>query len=242
MIERMTYLAAAAAAIVSWLITILVADLTDVPILYHASSTEEATGPGGTVSRTTLVLTNLSRSKPILDFVVFAKGRPAQAGGGPDCLVKDEHIFPRGVEWTSAKAAANSRLDVPSLMPGSTLLIGVEQPRGCTAGFSFRLPAEAPADGKVVPVRVVSSGLESFLLRHWLRLIGTLLSLAVFAYALAFVVTCWRAIGTDRREARVKQVADEAEVAEARARKVEADLKRVETERRLAAERRLAPG
>lgn len=251
MIERMTYLAAAAAAIVSWLITVLVTDLTDVPILYHTSSTEDATvadvpAAGVTeatraVSRTTLVLTNLSRSKPIVDFVVFAKGRPIEPGSTLACPVKDEHIYPAGVEWTSIKAAELGRLEVPSLMPGSDLRVGVELPRGCAAGFSFRLPSVPPADGKVEPVRIVSSGLESFLLRHWLPLIGVLLALAGLAYALAFIVTCWRAVTTDRREASIKQFVDEAAVAEAGVRKAKADLRRIETERRLVAERRLAP-
>ncbi|MBX9947306.1 MAG: hypothetical protein K2Y40_24755 [Reyranella sp.] len=242
MIERMTYLAAAAAAIVSWLITILVSDLTDVPILYHTSSTADAAVGGTHVSRTRLVLINLSRSKPVIDFVVFAKGRPTEAGSGLDCLPDDSKIYPSGIEWTSAKSAANGRLEVSSLMPGSSLRIGVEQPRGCTAAFAFAFLSTPSADGKVVPVRVVSAGLESFLLRNWLRLIGALLALAGLTYALAFAITCWRAFGADRSEARVKRIVDEAAVAEAGARKVEADLRRIETERKLMAARRLATG
>ncbi|MBM3644726.1 MAG: hypothetical protein FJX02_10365 [Alphaproteobacteria bacterium] len=156
MIERLTYLCGIAVAVITWAIGQLVADLTSVPVLHMSTKSIHVSAkfPKGATS---LKITNLSRSKQIRDFKVN---------------VFDENTgcsfttLPSGLEWVLDREEPHQLFEVHSLMPGNGLTITVNHVNKtkCNIRFSFRFSGDTG-------VRMISSGVESFLLFNWLYVV-----------------------------------------------------------------------
>jgi hypothetical protein len=224
MIERMVYLAGVAAAVVSWLIAQLVADLTSVATLYQKGETARVEGGKNSISRTTFEIINLSRSQAIKNFTVHVRGQDDR------CSVADQNVFPVGLEWNLIKPVQSGQIEVPSLMPGSSLRIGVEQPANCKPDFTFELDKATGADGKPAAVRIITDSLESLVLFNWLWIIAGLLCAAALVYFVALAIAVLRSLINDRGNPRLKKAQAEAEMAEAEAKKSEAEVRRIDAD------------
>jgi len=168
-VERLTYLCGIAVAIISWAIGQLVVDLTTVPVVYTSTTSSGL--------ETKFEITNLSRAKQITTLTVNVLA-------GPECTTS---IKPGGTEWTLEDGVQGGAIGVPSLMPGSKFFVVVGRRDSCDVRFGVGFKG-------ATAVRMITGGVESFLLFNWLVLIVIL----VVGGVLVFLGSLWKAYQLSR--------------------------------------------
>jgi hypothetical protein len=206
-IERLTYVCGIAVAVIGWAVGLLVADLTETPVLYVSTKSSDAgvvpsgakltdgrscqdlsrtggvpTKPGAALGAPTPVKPGDAATRTVLEFRNLSrKGRikslTITLQSDENCLLQ---LRVEGSEWTRENQLDDCSAVVGSLMPGNKLAITVDHVKACPVNYKFTF-ADAAA------VRTIDAGIESFLLENWLGLLLGLVTIGglIFAIALA---------------------------------------------------------
>jgi hypothetical protein len=180
MLERMTFLLGISVSIIGWLFSYITTDLTSTPVLYHFMSTK--TVGSGTESKlySIIFVENLSRHA-----VVPPVTMTITTSGPKDGCIKGTPL-PEGVLWTKN----DSPPEYDKSDPKHASVIGDD----CDVHVNFSFNDGAPNPSNAA-VRILSGGIEVFIIQNFLNIIVTLVLLFSLVFIVSFVYACvlsWR--------------------------------------------------
>jgi hypothetical protein len=183
-LERLTYLIGICAAIVGWSVNQLSANLSAAKVLVYEVS-ESSAKPGFSTSR--LLLQNVSRTQQLGAVEVHFDG------SRNDCPLELDMrgvgVSPpgdQGPDFSQTKSSVKIPFD--TLAPGSAYEFSATHPAGC------RVACYVKAEPST---RLLSAGLESFLIRSQFQILVAL----TVVFALVFAVTYGMSVTVARRQA-----------------------------------------
>jgi hypothetical protein len=196
MLERMTFLLGISVSIIGWLFSYITTDLTSTPVLYHFMSTK--TVGSGTESKlySIIFVENLSRHA-----VVPPVTMTITTSGPKDGCIKGTPL-PEGVLWTKNDSPPEYDKSDPkhasvifrNLMPGSSFQVDTPIGDDCDVHVNFSFNDGAPNPSNAA-VRILSGGIEVFIIQNFLNIIVTLVLLFSLVFIVSFVYACvlsWR--------------------------------------------------